>query len=65
VKKQDKGVDEVMNRKDNQLSAISYQLSAISYQLSAISYQLLGVLTFSGYNTLWDCFKKKTDKQGW
>jgi hypothetical protein len=36
VKKQDKGVDEVMNRKDNQLSAISYQLSAISYQLSAI-----------------------------
>jgi hypothetical protein len=32
-----------MNRKDNQLSAISYQLSAISYQLSAISYQLSAI----------------------
>jgi hypothetical protein len=61
-----------MNRKDNQLSAISYQLSAISYQLSAISYQLSaisyqlsGVLTFSVYNTLWDCFKKRpTNRDG-
>jgi hypothetical protein len=31
-----KGVDKAMNRKDNQLSAISYQLSAISYQLSGV-----------------------------
>jgi hypothetical protein len=51
-KKRDKGVDKAMNRKDNQLSAISYQLSAISYQLS-------GVLTFSVCKAPLGYFKKR------